>query len=388
MTTYATSEELDALESSLNSLNKQLQVLRRQIMDIKLTRGPQGEEGDRGEKGDRGIQGIPGVTGSAGVDGVNGIDGVDGGQGLQGEQGEIGPSGEPGASGTPYWDRIEGEDSTPTVLYLTSSEPEVLSTASPGNDETWGPADISLRSWNQVPVAVQTIIAAGNVRLYGLKLESPWCDTTFTFVLSKASGAIGSAQVFVATGATAYTDLNIVLSSAVTLEVGDYLRLTNSSDAIDSVTGTWGDVAGAPAATQLQFNVGGSESKLLSEHSGDQVDMQNAKIINVANPTGAQDADTKAARDAAIAAIPAAPVTSLIAGSNITLDPASGLGDVTISAAAGAATWDGYISDDVVVDSATNGLVLKDTQATPHYWRITIDNTGVLVSTDLGTTLP
>ena len=45
-------------------------------------------------------------------------------------------------------------------------------------------------------------------------------------------------------------------------------------------------------------------------------------------------------------------------------------------------------TDDLVVDSATKGLVLKDTQGTPHYWRITIDNTGSLVITDLGTTKP
>jgi len=45
-------------------------------------------------------------------------------------------------------------------------------------------------------------------------------------------------------------------------------------------------------------------------------------------------------------------------------------------------------TDDLIVDSATKGLVLKDTQATPHYWRITVNNVGVLVITDLGTTKP
>jgi hypothetical protein len=44
--------------------------------------------------------------------------------------------------------------------------------------------------------------------------------------------------------------------------------------------------------------------------------------------------------------------------------------------------------DDLVVDDATQGLVLKDTQATPHYWRVTVSNLGVLVVTDLGTTKP
>ena len=44
--------------------------------------------------------------------------------------------------------------------------------------------------------------------------------------------------------------------------------------------------------------------------------------------------------------------------------------------------------DDVIIDLATKGLVLKDTQATPHYWRVTIDNAGALITTDLGTTKP
>jgi hypothetical protein len=44
--------------------------------------------------------------------------------------------------------------------------------------------------------------------------------------------------------------------------------------------------------------------------------------------------------------------------------------------------------DDLIIDSATDGLVLKDTQATPHYWRVRVNNTGTLVITDLGTTKP
>lgn len=46
------------------------------------------------------------------------------------------------------------------------------------------------------------------------------------------------------------------------------------------------------------------------------------------------------------------------------------------------------VTDDLVVDSATKGLVLKDTQATPHYWRVTVDNSGSLVTSDLGTSKP
>jgi len=46
------------------------------------------------------------------------------------------------------------------------------------------------------------------------------------------------------------------------------------------------------------------------------------------------------------------------------------------------------ITDDVVIDLATKGIVLKDTQGTPHYWRLTISNAGAIVITDLGTTKP
>jgi hypothetical protein len=54
---------------------------------------------------------------------------------------------------------------------------------------------------------------------------------------------------------------------------------------------------------------------------------------------------------------------------------------VHVGAAAGGATglW---------VDTTTPGLILKDSQGTPHYWRVTISNLGVLTSTDLGTSLP
>lgn len=42
----------------------------------------------------------------------------------------------------------------------------------------------------------------------------------------------------------------------------------------------------------------------------------------------------------------------------------------------------------IVFDDATKGIVLKDTQATPHYWRVTVSNVGALVITDLGTSRP
>lgn len=48
----------------------------------------------------------------------------------------------------------------------------------------------------------------------------------------------------------------------------------------------------------------------------------------------------------------------------------------------------GYFDGDILITNSAKGLVLIDTQATPHYWRITVDNTGILVTTDLGTVYP
>lgn len=45
-------------------------------------------------------------------------------------------------------------------------------------------------------------------------------------------------------------------------------------------------------------------------------------------------------------------------------------------------------TDDLIIDLATKGLVLVDTQATAHYWRITVNNAGALVITDVGTVKP
>lgn len=46
------------------------------------------------------------------------------------------------------------------------------------------------------------------------------------------------------------------------------------------------------------------------------------------------------------------------------------------------------LSDDVRVDNADGGLILKDHQGTPHYWRVTVSNVGALIVTDIGITLP
>lgn len=45
-------------------------------------------------------------------------------------------------------------------------------------------------------------------------------------------------------------------------------------------------------------------------------------------------------------------------------------------------------TDDIIIDDNAHGLILKDNAATPHYWRVTVNSTGTLVVTDIGTTKP
>lgn len=47
-----------------------------------------------------------------------------------------------------------------------------------------------------------------------------------------------------------------------------------------------------------------------------------------------------------------------------------------------------YSIGDIAVDDGAYGIILKDTAGTPHYWRVTVNTSGTLVTTDLGTTLP
>lgn len=45
-------------------------------------------------------------------------------------------------------------------------------------------------------------------------------------------------------------------------------------------------------------------------------------------------------------------------------------------------------NSDIAVEDNARGLILKDTQGTPHYWRVTVSTLGILTTSDLGTSLP
>jgi hypothetical protein len=55
--------------------------------------------------------------------------------------------------------------------------------------------------------------------------------------------------------------------------------------------------------------------------------------------------------------------------------------------AASRVTKGAVTTDDIIIDLATKGVVLKDNQATPHYWRLT-NTVGTASFVDIGTSLP
>lgn len=45
-------------------------------------------------------------------------------------------------------------------------------------------------------------------------------------------------------------------------------------------------------------------------------------------------------------------------------------------------------NSELIVDQSLAGIILKDNQATPHYWRVIVNNSGVLTTIDIGTVAP
>lgn len=43
---------------------------------------------------------------------------------------------------------------------------------------------------------------------------------------------------------------------------------------------------------------------------------------------------------------------------------------------------------ELIVPTSLKGIILKDNQGTPHYWRVTVSNTGTLLTADVGTAPP
>lgn len=95
-----------------------------EISSIELTPGPQGPQGLQGLKGDKGEVGPQGEQGPKGDKGDTGAQGPQGERGLQGEQGPQGEKGEPGDGGNA--ESVNGI----SIMVLTQSEYDLLSTKS------------------------------------------------------------------------------------------------------------------------------------------------------------------------------------------------------------------------------------------------------------------
>ena len=74
---------------------------------------------------------------------------------------------------------------------------------------------------------------------------------------------------------------------------------------------------------------------------------------------------------------------NLVAGTGVTITGDSATDTVTI-ATTGLVADPIVTANDVEITNAAKGVILRDTQATPHKWRVTISNAGALVITDLG----
>lgn len=188
---------------------------------------------------------------------------------------------------------------------------------------------------------------------------------------------------------------------------GGAANLSSIGDAFFQSAGKLGDVGTVGGASVFEHNSlsglqGGTVGEYYHLTSAQHTDLTDAGDSALhfhstdrarANHTGTQTASTisdfSAAADARVSAgiathaAEADPHTQYQRESE--KDSASGYAGLNASSRI---TKGADATDDVIIDNAAKGLVLKDTQGTPHYWRVTVNNVGTLVITDLGTTKP
>jgi len=107
---------------------------------------------------------------------------------------------------------------------------------------------------------------------------------------------------------------------------------------------------------------------------GQNPDMKGRKIVNVADGVKADDvaATGQISEDPTVEHVINKNASGGYAGLNATSRITKGVDT----------------QDDMIVDIAIKGLVLKDAQSPGHYWRITPDGSGDIDITDLGTSKP
>jgi hypothetical protein len=189
-------------------------------------------------------------------------------------------------------------------------------------------------------------------------------------------------------------------SLVITPDPGTITDETFANRSPASVIGRSASTAGPPSDI-----VAGAARRVLIRR-GDQLQFDGLEIADL--PTGLATDAEMAAADAVVAAGAASAASAAQSGAEATAaaalaahvgaaDPHTGYQKESerdaVSGYAGLnsssrITKGADVTDDLVIDLATKGLVLKDTQGTPHYWRITISNVGAIVTTDLGTSKP
>jgi hypothetical protein len=105
-----------------------ISTLQKDLTNIELTPGPQGEKGDKGDTGEKGPKGDTGKTGPEGSQGPKGDTGEQGPEGPAGKDGEKGADGKTPVRGTDYWTE---EDIATINAYIDAKVAEIIAAQTP-----------------------------------------------------------------------------------------------------------------------------------------------------------------------------------------------------------------------------------------------------------------
>lgn len=215
------------------------------------------------------------------------------------------------------------------------------------------------------------------------------CRERLNFELCPQTGQAIQTQPFVFTGNQIQGLLNLLSGGTA-----DVPRGTSGDDG--------GDVTVPGSDTQIIFNNAGAlgaSANLVWNQSNYGLEIRNTGVAVFDNAGYVLFDSTNTYQNRILASnITAAGVDLEFPTAGGTIAVAQGgTGDFQIKDAGGGLTagdfhWDGTqnISNesDIAIDDDTKGIILKDNAGTPHYWRVTVNTSGTLVTTDLGTSLP
>lgn len=279
-------------------------------------------------------------------------------------------------------------------------------TISSGNDIT-NKTYVDARIATTITDGVTTSAPNQNVVFDALALKQPTLVSGTNIKTINSTSILGSGDIVISgiSGSTGSTDNVILMSDGTggsTLNVSELIALVDGGIQLGATASVNTDrnftAVGSQATIDINFLAKGSGGAVTIDNTGGQGFLQVG--IGVAQAlygiTAIQFLKSGAGQDQAISG--AAGIASSTIGSNFGVSGGNGFGsgdsdggDLLISGGApNGSGAPGIIQSpsDLAINDATKGLILKDTQGTPHYWRITVSTVGVLIITDLGTTLP